>query len=61
MTPREMAEKRTRLMARLEAIAMWNTAGKTIDELTDVQLDKIETQRQLIEIDAVIAAYINGR
>jgi hypothetical protein len=61
MTVREMAETRVRLIARLEAIAAWNTYGKTIDELTDVQVDKIETQRKLAEVNAAIAAHIDGR
>ena len=55
---REMAEERIKLVARLDAIAMWNIAGKTIDELTEVEIDKIETKRKLRAVEDEISAYI---
>lgn len=57
----EMAEERTKLLATLEAISMWNTAGKSIDELTEVALQRIETDKRLHEVEAEIRAYVEGR
>lgn len=59
--PRELAEERAKLQARLNGIAMWNTAGKTIDQLAEVELDKIETMRRLAEVNRQIDDYIEGR
>lgn len=59
--PSEMARERTQLIATLEGIGMWNTYGKTVDELSEVALEKIETEKRLFEVDAEIRQYVEGR
>lgn len=56
-----LAKERIDLQQRLAGIAMWNTYGKTADELTEVEVIRIETLKRLSEIGTEIDAYIDGR
>ena len=61
MTIKELAERKAFLRRRLEAISMCNVYGKTIDELTNINLSQIETQRELFDVESQIRDYIEGR
>lgn len=53
-----LAKRKTYLQARLQAIAISNVYGKSIDELTAMQVDKIDTERELNVIEGQIRHYI---
>ena len=54
-----LAKERVELMARLAAISQWNISGKTVDELTAVEVQRIETTKRLTEVEGLISAYVN--
>lgn len=57
---KEMAREREELRQTLSGIAQWNTYGKTLDELAEVGVQQIMTQRRLAEVEREIEEYING-
>ncbi len=56
----ELAREKIRLQQMLEAIAMTNVYGRSLDELTDLELKQIETRKRLIQVEREIAQYINA-
>lgn len=60
MTASELAERKTFLSRKLEAISMCNVYGKTNDDLIALNLDQIETQKELFAIERQIRDYIEG-
>ncbi len=56
----ELAREKIRLQQMLEAIAMTNFYGRSLDELTDLALKQIETRKRLIQVEREIAQYINA-
>jgi len=61
MTAKELAERKTFLSRKLEEIAMCNVYGKSNDDLIALNLDEIETRKELFEVERQIRDYIEGR
>ena len=57
---KQLAQRKVQLQSRLMLIAAWNTAGKTEEELADVELRQIETLRELNMIEREISKYVAG-
>lgn len=53
----DLAKRKTYLQARLQAIVMSNVYGKTLDQLTEVELDKMNTIKELNEVNGEINRY----
>ena len=60
MTTAELAKRKVELMARLTAIAHWNTYGKSIRRLTIVEVERIDTQTELVAVLKEIERRIEG-
>lgn len=61
MTPDELAKQKTFLEARLNAISMSNVYGRSLDEITALNLDHMKTERSLFAIERQIRDYIEGK
>jgi hypothetical protein len=61
MTIQELAERKTLLSRKLEAISMCNVYGKSNDDLVALNLDQIETQKELFDVERQIRDYIEGK
>ena len=55
-----LAKQRVELICRLQQIRQWNISGKTLDELTAVEVQRIETTKRLTEVERLISLYVNG-
>lgn len=61
MDIQDLAKRKTELMATLTAISMWNVLGASIEDLTKTEILKIETHRELSDIQKKIDDYVSGK
>lgn len=61
MTIEQLAERRTILQQRLQAISLWNTYRQKHEDVVAVALDQVKTQKELFEAENKIRDYIEGR
>ena len=54
-----LAKRKVELQARLMAISMMNVYGQSIDKLQEIELDKIETRKELESVEREVEKYIN--
>lgn len=53
----ELAKRKVYLEMRLSGISMSNVYGKTIDELTELEIDRAQTRKELNQILLQIQQY----
>ena len=61
MTIQELAERKTLLSQKLEAFSMCNVYGKSMEDLTALNLEQIKTQKEMFDVQKQIQDYIEGR
>jgi hypothetical protein len=54
----ELAKRKTELKLTLQAISQCNVYGKTVSELTELEIQQINARKELHDVQAKIDAYI---
>lgn len=57
MTIEELARRKVEIQQTLQGMAMMNTYGHTLDEMTKFEVQRIELSRELWNIEAQIRSY----
>lgn len=60
MTIQELSKREVELSRYIQGCEMWDTSGRTVDEIASVVADKYDAMRELAEVKAKIREYLEG-